>query len=213
MSMPANKSPHNRDRARSSVRRWRSLISFLVAMSFVFLGVRLAEAETLLVSMLHLAGGDVLVESETIHTTTTQNDTFLQSTTQTEGLRIITTVKRLAPCEFDVAYRGIPPVEGEYHLDLSHAQFDLVHVVQSRNTYGHKVQVLSIPGAKICMISGRDYLNSSIAAGECLDHYDVGAVYLPKEFEFVMAAIKNVRDACSAVSLNSGSHPTQLAMD
>lgn len=214
MSMLFNKFEYAHERTRGSLGRWCSFVSvFLTACGLLLSDARIAHAETLLVSILRLAGDDLLIENENTHIVTTQNDSVLYSTIQVDDLRpITTTVKRLAPCEFDVIMRGAA-VDGEYRLDLSQAQFDLVHVVESRNVFDHRARVLSIPGAKICMISGRDHLNSRINAGDCSYHYDVGPVYLPREFEYVMAEIQHVRDACSAVSFNDGRQTGQFAMN
>lgn len=196
-----NKSEHAHDCAGCSIRYWRSLTAvFLTTIGLLFSDVRVTHAETLLDSILWLALGGGLLENENTHIVTTQNDSVLHSTTQVDGLRpTTTTIKRLAPCEFDVDIRGAA-VDGEYHLDLSQAQFDLVRMVESRNFFDHRIRVLSIPSAKICMVSGHDYLNAGINAGNCADHYDVGPAWRPQQVEYIMAEIRNVREACSAVS-------------
>jgi hypothetical protein len=189
---------------------WRSFVPVLLTtIGLLVSDVRIAHAETLLDSILWLAIGGGLLENDNTHVSTEQNGSALHSTTQVDGLRpAITTIKRLAPCEFDIDLRGVG-VDGEYRLDLSQAQFDLVHVVESRNFFDHRVRVLSIPGARICMINGHDYLNSSISAGNCSDHYDVGPVSRPEHIKYVIAEIQNVRAACSAVSFNYGHHGRQ----
>lgn len=214
INMPIHKkSEHAHDYAGNSIKRWRSFVTvFFTTIGLLFSDMRTVHAETLLNSILWLAASGGLTASGNAHIDTTQDDSVLHWTAWVDRwITMSATIKVLAPCKFDVDIRGIV-VEGEYLLDLSQAQFDQVQPVESRNFYGHRARVLSIPNAKICMVSGHDYLNVGIDAGNCADHYNVGPAWQPREVEAVMTEIQNIRKACSAVSFNDSRHGRQVAM-
>jgi hypothetical protein len=88
----------------------------------------------------------------------------------------------------------------------------MVRVVETQNAFGHGIRALLVPGAKICMASGRDYVNPEVGAGSCADHFFAGPVSRAESVESMQTEVERIREICNALSLGDDPRNHHIAM-